>query len=664
MAEVFGVVGSAVGVAGFAFQIADGIKKLADFCQAVRDAPADLQDALSELVDLAELYKEVGQQIEDQQISHPTALPSRIVLDRLLERSRRNLDDLEALLVDMEAEVKKRQFRGSIRAVLKKETFARFQKRVERTKHTLQLSYMAYCNALSRQEAQCMHREMQKVSAVTHHISAIANQVSIMGPQLGVLVTNSTFKLPQPGHVIQPRIASKKTVYYRLRLPTWLHSQVYEMAYSYSTNVWTTQFRVYNTVSYLSPFMQACYLGDLATVKSILDVEPAHVYDQEEHGQTALHVAVDGRVKLDSVDIVKLLISRGADISRNAGLNLLCRTPFQNLLGNPFFEPSYVRKYSLQVSDDIVCELANALEHPNCLEDEDKDDFEGITRLHLLKRGLRSFSQMPVVVEMIQNMMSPPWLTRPLGERMSLLAGGISHVPLLDSTCLTRREFELILGSKLTSVVWEIDKLAEGRFTFRMMHNIGAAFRSGNAEDIEGWRDVLQQIVSSGISLTEPVLLPGCSVAPIQQFLFGYISAVASERQSRHIEDQRLQHQRLCQQGILNLAKELQIAGLDLKQHNFEAESDWKGTRLHDDRWKHLSRVLLFQQGPQPQDWNLFVSDMREEYAYECCGDFWDMIEHPERMMPGAWCEQAPDFGDWECSHAENYYRYRPTSDF
>lgn len=145
MAEVFGVVGSAVGVAGFAFQIADGIKKLADFCQAVRDAPADLQDALSELVDLAELYKEVGQQIEDQQMSHPTALPSRLVLDRLLQRSRRNHHDLQVLLVDMEAEVKKRQLRGSIRAVLKKETFTRFQKRVGRTKDTLQLSYTVYC---------------------------------------------------------------------------------------------------------------------------------------------------------------------------------------------------------------------------------------------------------------------------------------------------------------------------------------------------------------------------------------------------------------------------------------------------------------------------------------------------------------------------------------
>lgn len=38
--------------------------------------------------------------------------------------------------------------------------------------------------------------------------------------------------------------------------------------------------------------MWACCTGDYNTVKSILDVEPAHVYDQEEDGRTALHVSV------------------------------------------------------------------------------------------------------------------------------------------------------------------------------------------------------------------------------------------------------------------------------------------------------------------------------------------------------------------------------------
>ncbi|KEQ97858.1 hypothetical protein AUEXF2481DRAFT_27207 [Aureobasidium subglaciale EXF-2481] len=119
MAEVFGVVSGAVGVARFAFQIADGIRKLGDFCQAVKDTTIDLRDPISELIDLAELYKEI-------------------------ERSKRNLKDLQTLLSDVEAEARKRQTIGSVKAVLKKETFAKVQKRVERFKDAPQLSYMVY----------------------------------------------------------------------------------------------------------------------------------------------------------------------------------------------------------------------------------------------------------------------------------------------------------------------------------------------------------------------------------------------------------------------------------------------------------------------------------------------------------------------------------------
>ncbi|KAI5272525.1 hypothetical protein E4T47_04227 [Aureobasidium subglaciale] len=91
MAEVFGVVSGA---------IADGIKKLADFCQAVKDAPIDLRDSLSELIDLAELYKEIGQQLQVRQHTSTVGWPSKTILDRLLERSKRNLKDLQISTTD------------------------------------------------------------------------------------------------------------------------------------------------------------------------------------------------------------------------------------------------------------------------------------------------------------------------------------------------------------------------------------------------------------------------------------------------------------------------------------------------------------------------------------------------------------------------------------
>lgn len=128
MAEVFGVIGSAVGIAGFAFQIADGINKLVDFCQAVKGASQDLQTTILELQDLGELYTDIGRQIDTQQQISVATLPSQAVLDRILARCKRNHNDLQILLADMNDEVKRQPTRGSIKAVLKKDHFLRFQK--------------------------------------------------------------------------------------------------------------------------------------------------------------------------------------------------------------------------------------------------------------------------------------------------------------------------------------------------------------------------------------------------------------------------------------------------------------------------------------------------------------------------------------------------------
>lgn len=320
MAEVVGVVGSAVGITGFAFQIADGIKKLMDFCQAVKDAPSDLHEAISELEDLAELYQDIGDQVNAQQQMNAAALPSQALFERILARCRRNCADLEALLVDMDAEVKKRRTRASIKVVLKKETFAKFQKRVERTKNSLQLSYTAYCryapdskprfiieitdrsaSALNQRQTQSLHTEMQKISASTPQISAMTPLISVMAPQLDMLVTHSTntasqstyqkFSRQRKNHSRSGYRTKSDTVCLSLRLPWWLLNRTYELAFSHSTRGWDASFRVYNIVP--SQRLYHTFLGgDYESIKSLLAIEPAHVLDQDERGLTSLHVGV------------------------------------------------------------------------------------------------------------------------------------------------------------------------------------------------------------------------------------------------------------------------------------------------------------------------------------------------------------------------------------
>jgi hypothetical protein len=48
----------------------------------------------------------------------------------------------------------------------------------------------------------------------------------------------------------------------------------------------------------------------------------------------------------------------------------------------------------------------------------------------------------------------------------------------------------------------------------------------------------------------------------------------------------------------------------------------------------HL-RLIGFEFGPNPEDWKFWFSDPTDQLV----GEFWDMVEHPERRMPGAWDE-------------------------
>lgn len=46
--------------------------------------------------------------------------------------------------------------------------------------------------------------------------------------------------------------------------------------------------------------------------------------------------------------------------------------------------------------------------------------------------------------------------------------------------------------------------------------------------------------------------------------------------------------------------------------------------------------IYGFDYGPSVEDWHLWLSNPLDEWA----GEFWDMIEHPESAMPGAWNEE------------------------
>lgn len=53
-------------------------------------------------------------------------------------------------------------------------------------------------------------------------------------------------------------------------------------------------------------------------------------------------------------------------------------------------------------------------------------------------------------------------------------------------------------------------------------------------------------------------------------------------------------------------------------------------------------RLLTFKYGAKPQDWKFWLVEVGNcNYTAFC--DFWELQEHPERFIPGAWIELRSD---------------------
>lgn len=90
--------------------------------------------------------------------------------------------------------------------------------------------------------------------------------------------------------------------------------------------------------------------------------------------------------------------------------------------------------------------------------------------------------------------------------------------------------------------------------------------------------------------------------------------------------------------------EQLEAVGVDLSEYGKAEELIWKNQTIRREFWvrdrvleMHISlRVIGFTHGPSPKDWHIWMSDPTDSYV----GEFWEMIERPVEVMPGAWPQE------------------------
>lgn len=137
MGDPFSVAASAFGVIGVAGQLIDGFTKLYSFCDDVKRAPEEVEAALAN-------FKALSPQLDLIAQLGATSPAGSSSLDQCLVVSRTGLQQINALLSDIQNDIAQRNVRGRIHAAIKKKSIEGYQKRLERTNQTLMIACLAF----------------------------------------------------------------------------------------------------------------------------------------------------------------------------------------------------------------------------------------------------------------------------------------------------------------------------------------------------------------------------------------------------------------------------------------------------------------------------------------------------------------------------------------
>jgi hypothetical protein len=158
-----------------------------------------------------------------------------------------------------------------------------------------------------------------------------------------------------------------------------------------------------------------------------------------------------------------------------------------------------------------------------------------------------------------------------------------------------------------------------------------------------GWQAIVRQFLRRGV---DPNLLDSNGTALLQVFVGAYL--LESYGLSLLVANfyRFVRHPHRGVQAIYAWLETLQTSGVDLEEYGkiekmVQKESFTRliplcfMTSCDDLETVSYLRLIAMEVGPNPQDWKFWFSDPTDGFV----GEFWDMVEHPERSMPGAWDE-------------------------
>jgi chromosome segregation ATPase len=138
MAEIFAAVASGAGLVSLAIQLLESSQKLKSLYNATKDAPRNVKDLCFDLETLSLQLRQLEQHRQHDHLDTE-------LLDRCIAQCERRTEKVSDVVEDMTRYIQRSVTFGRLYVALKEPEVEKLLDELERTKSSLSLTYISYC---------------------------------------------------------------------------------------------------------------------------------------------------------------------------------------------------------------------------------------------------------------------------------------------------------------------------------------------------------------------------------------------------------------------------------------------------------------------------------------------------------------------------------------
>ncbi|KAL4986724.1 hypothetical protein BDW68DRAFT_188637 [Aspergillus falconensis] len=586
MAEVFGVAAGALTLLATVFE---NIEKLKALRKSIKAIPGELQDLIEEI----ELVQHLLRNFTPDMYSF-LDMP---LTERRLSRFGTELETLISDVQRYQISTSGRRI-GAMKLALKKDEIRERRRNLENIKGTLSLLQLTYSSVCFQELGPIMRARMTsralEEEGPEDEDKQTSNQI--------IYRTRKTI----------PRTTKGKTWELRFRTPLIVIDKIWNLQLRRALSGWTFTIQTNNVIPRCAPIFTACLKRDVEEVQRLFSAGLATPHDCDETGLSLLMYAT----YTCQLELCQMLLNNGADPdykrdhARKRGVLQIASSAAYGWIDHPESVPSIVDLFRMIIHASKDC----------------YDPFEDLMRSE--ENDLFGFYGPPEALTIMQQYTFSNYSTLPLAVRFERAMD-------LHRSNATPAMLKIAMGGSIEPAAFRLRREDGKTLLHKIAQCMGWRYGLEQIDRAIKWRPLLSDAIAhsadpktswefSGESLTTTFLRAVLVQKGIQPIWYNF-NAI-----------------------LRQWATELKLAGVDLETYgaNEKFFNKTRGTKpeLHFYFvYKRASifleavpaRILELAYGPEPEDWQVWVTNPVDELV----GEFWEMVERKEEVMPGTWVE-------------------------